>query len=42
MALILYGLDVAKAIDERTILKVNELKEKNLTPTLAVVRVGER
>lgn len=42
MAKILYGLDVAKDIDERTINLVNELKNANIEPTIAVVRVGER
>ncbi len=42
MANILYGADVAKAINERTISTVNQLKAKGINPTLAILRVGER
>lgn len=42
MANILYGADVAKAINERTIALVSQLKEKDIHPTLAILRVGER
>lgn len=36
------GAPVAKALTEQLTLRVNALKEKGVTPTLAVVRVGER
>lgn len=36
------GAPVAKALTEQLTLRVNTMKEKGVTPTLAVVRVGER
>lgn len=42
MAQLLKGLNVANAITEDLILRVNTLKEKNITPTLAILRVGAR
>ena len=42
MAKILKGADVAAATDAKTSARVAELKEKGVTPTLAVLRVGER
>ena len=42
MAQLLKGLNVANAITEDLILRVNALKEKNITPTLAILRVGAR
>ena len=38
---ILYGADVAKAINERSIQGVLKCKEHGVTPTLAILRVGE-
>lgn len=42
MAEILKGAPVAKALNERMSAKVEELKRKNVEPTLAILRVGER
>lgn len=42
MAKILKGSEAAKAINERTIRQVEELKAAGVTPTLAILRVGER
>ena len=42
MAQLLKGLNVANAITEDLIVRVNALKEKNITPTLAILRVGAR
>ena len=42
MARLLLGKAVADAIDEKTIVKVEELKAKGIQPTLAILRVGER
>ena len=42
MARLLLGKVVADAIDEKTIVKVEELKAKGIQPTLAILRVGER
>ena len=42
MAKILKGNEVAKAINEKTIRQAAELKEAGVTPTLAILRVGER
>lgn len=42
MAKILKGSEVAKAINERTIRQTEKLKEAGVTPTLAILRVGER
>jgi len=42
MAEILKGAQVVAALNEKLIQKVAVLKEKGVTPTLAIVRVGER
>ena len=42
MAQILKGAPVTAALNERMTAKVSELKEKGITPTLAILRVGER
>ena len=42
MATLLKGAEVAAAIDQETSALVAQLKEKGTTPTLAVLRVGER
>ena len=42
MALLLKGSEVASAINERTAAAVAELKQKGVTPTLCILRVGER
>lgn len=42
MAKILKGSEVAKAINERTIKQTEQLKAAGITPTLAILRVGER
>jgi len=42
MANILKGADVVSALNSKIAEKVEELKEKNITATLAIVRVGER
>lgn len=42
MAVILKGKPVADAIKENLIVDIEKLKEKGITPTLAVVRVGNR
>ena len=42
MAVLLKGQPVAKALTERLIKRVEVLKGKGVTPTLAIVRVGER
>ena len=42
MAKILKGAPVAKALNKRMSIKVAELKEKGIEPTLAIMRVGER
>jgi len=42
MAELLKGLPVAKALTEQLVVRVDVLKEKGVTPTLAIVRVGER
>lgn len=41
MANLLYGKVVAQAINQRSIELINELKENDITPTLAIVRVGD-
>ena len=41
MARILKGKEVADAIDEKTLKTIEELKNKGITPTLAIFRVGE-
>jgi len=38
----LRGMPVVKAIAEKLTVKIEALKEKGVTPTLAVIRVGER
>ena len=42
MAELLKGLPVAKALTEQLAGRVDALKQKGVTPTLAIVRVGER
>ena len=42
MARILKGKEVADAIDEKTLKTIEELKNKGITPTLAIFRVGEK
>ena len=42
MAEILKGTEVVAALKEKLIAEVEELKAKGVTPTLAIVRVGER
>ena len=42
MAVILTGKPVAEAINERTAAAVRELEGKGVTPTLCILRVGER
>ena len=42
MAELLKGKPVADAIDEATLNRAEALKEKGITPTLAILRVGER
>ncbi|MBR3317591.1 MAG: bifunctional 5,10-methylene-tetrahydrofolate dehydrogenase/5,10-methylene-tetrahydrofolate cyclohydrolase [Atopobiaceae bacterium] len=42
MATLLKGLPVAKALTEQLATRTRELKDKGITPTLAIVRVGER
>ena len=42
MAKLLYGAPVAAALDEKTAAIVNELAQRGVTPTLAILRVGER
>ena len=42
MARILKGKEVADAINEKTIETIQELKNKGITPTLAIFRVGEK
>ena len=42
MAELLKGLPVAKALTEQLAARVDVLKQKGVTPTLAIVRVGER
>ena len=42
MAELLKGKTVADAIDEATLNRAEALKEKGITPTLAILRVGER
>ena len=42
MAEILKGAPVTAALNERMIAQVSELREKGVTPTLAILRVGER
>ena len=42
MAMILKGAPVAKALDEKSMDLVAKLKEAGISPTLAIVRIGER
>jgi len=42
MAELLKGAPVAKALNEKMAARVEALKEKGVTPTLAILRVGER
>ena len=42
MARILKGSEVAQAINERTARQVEALHAAGVTPTLAILRVGER
>jgi len=42
MAKILKGTAVAAAINEATAIEVDKLKQADITPTLAIVRIGER
>lgn len=42
MAELLKGAPVAEALNEKTAAKVENLKSKGITPTLAILRVGER
>ena len=42
MAKLLLGKEVVEALNKELIKQVNALKEKNITPTLAILRVGER
>ena len=42
MATLLKGLPVAKALTEQLVERVEALKAQGVTPTLAIVRVGER
>lgn len=42
MAKLLKGVPVAEALSESLVKRVHELNEKGITPTLAIIRVGER
>ena len=42
MAKLLKGKEVAAALNEQSVRKAAALKEKGITPTLAIVRVGEK
>lgn len=42
MSTILYGADVAKAINERSVQGIAHCQQKGVTPTLAILRVGQR
>ena len=42
MAQLLKGADVVEALGEKMLKDVSALKEKGITPTLALIRVGER
>ncbi|NSW89800.1 MAG: bifunctional 5,10-methylene-tetrahydrofolate dehydrogenase/5,10-methylene-tetrahydrofolate cyclohydrolase [Firmicutes bacterium] len=42
MALIMKGSEVTKAMKDKMIIEVEELKNKGILPTLAIVRLGER
>jgi len=42
MSLLMKGAPAAQALDQETILKIEELKQKGVCPTLAILRVGKR
>lgn len=42
MSIVMSGIEVAKAMKEELIDRVNKLKEKEINPCLAIVRVGAR
>ena len=42
MAKILHGAPVIEALNQNTKNQIKDLKEKGITPTLAIIRVGER
>lgn len=42
MAFLLKGSEVTKAMKDKMIIEVEELKSKGILPTLALVRLGER
>lgn len=42
MSMVMYGAEVAKAMKESLLLRVETIKEKGIFPCLAIVRVGER
>lgn len=42
MAIILKGLDVAKAMKEKMMTDINRLEEKGIFPHLGIIRLGER
>lgn len=42
MALLLKGLPVAQELTKQLVKNVEQLKQKGVTPTLAIIRVGER
>ena len=42
MALLLKGFPVAKAITQQLLPRVEQLAAKGITPTLAILRVGEK
>lgn len=42
MANLLKGKDVALAINEKSLALLNDLQARNITPTLAILRVGEK
>ena len=42
MSIVMSGIEVAKAMKEELISRVNKLKEKEINPCLAIIRVGAR
>jgi len=42
MAELLKGADVVKALNDKMVAEIETLKEKGISPTLAILRVGER
>ena len=42
MSICMKGIDVANAVKENLIARTEHLKEKGITPCLAIVRVGNR